>query len=304
MNFSSIESVLQFFAKEDDQVVSDLTAYGLLQREYRCEVRTCRRICALRRRQNVQLRHHFYCNRCRRQYSLLQDSFFATCKLPVKDIFSILWMWACNSRVGVTATVLNIERQTILQYYRYFRDVCSWKLLRSPELFEVGGVGHVVQIDECVVAKRKFNVGRVVPQKWVVGLVDCTTKRGVVCYVAQRSADVLTEIIQKHVLPGTEIWTDCWRGCSSLATLGGVSPYIHKTVNHTCNFVDPVTEVCTNRVEGYWATMKRFCRLMGVMNSALLPEHLDHFMWMERFGPSGQDAFFSITQQIAERYSH
>lgn len=304
MNFQSIEGVLAFFSEEDGEVVRNLSACGLLRSEYHCKVRTCRRICVTRRKKsNVQLGHYFYCNRCRRSYSILRNSFFDTCKIPVKDIFCILWMWACKSRVGVTVAVLNIPLQTVVQYYRYFRDICSWKLLQSPDLFELGGVGHVVQVDESVVTRRKYNRGRIVPEKWVLGLVDCTTKRSVLCYVEQRSAEVLTEIITKHVLPGTEIWTDGWRGYSLLPTLGGVSPYLHKTVNHSANFVDPHTGVCTNRVEGYWAKMKKFCRTLGVMNSAMLPEHLDHFLWMEHFGPSGNVAFYNITQHISQKYA-
>ena len=56
--------------------------------------------------------------------------------------------------------------------------------------------------------------------------------------VDKRNAETLIPIIQRHVLPGTEIASDEWRAYSKLRELG----YIHYTVNHSKNFVDPLTK--------------------------------------------------------------
>lgn len=50
-------------------------------------------------------------------------------------------------------------------------------------------------------------------------------------------------IIQKHIKPGTEIWMDCYKGCQKLDSFNGVSPYTHKTVNYSRNFVNPHTHM-------------------------------------------------------------
>ena len=55
--------------------------------------------------------------------------------------------------------------------------------------------------------------------------------------VPDRSAETLTSVIMHHLKPGSQITTDCWRGYSSLERLG----YVHHTVNHGQNFVDPIT---------------------------------------------------------------
>lgn len=168
--------------------------------------------------------------------------------------------------------------------------------------FFLGGVGHVVQIDESVVTKRKYNVGRLVPEKWVLGLYDVTVKRGYIVFIPDRSAQTLQRIIAEHVLPGTEIWTDCWRGYMGLQNLDGVSPYVHKTVNHSQHFVDPQTGVCTNYIEGHWACLKQFIRRLGAMQSPFIPKYIDQFMWWEVYGDTPSIRFRHFIQQITEKY--
>lgn len=57
----------------------------------------------------------------------------------------------------------------------------------------------------------------------------------------------------------------------------------HLTVNHSRHFVDPVTKCCTNLVESYWASIKRFLRSKGPIRRANVPAYLDEYMWRERF---------------------
>ncbi|CAF0922011.1 unnamed protein product [Brachionus calyciflorus] len=56
--------------------------------------------------------------------------------------------------------------------------------------------------------------------------------------VEKRDAKTLIPIIQKNVLPGTEIVSDEWSSYKSLNKHG----YIHYTVNHSENFVNPKTK--------------------------------------------------------------
>ena len=118
-------------------------------------------------------------------------------------------LWIAGVPQKEVGLVMNLSSQhTKVIYFQLFRDVCSHHLLQTPGLFQFGGPGVIVQIDEIVMAKRKYNRGRVVPGRWVVGIYDTLLKRGIVLIVEMRNADTLEGLITQYVLPGTTIYTD------------------------------------------------------------------------------------------------
>lgn len=162
-----------------------------------------------------------------------------------------------------------------------------------------GGPGANVQIDESVITKRKYHRGRLVREKWILGIYDTTNNKGYIQYVNNRTSQVLIPIIQNHVQAGSTIWTDQWRAYNNLRHLG----YIHQTVNHSRHFRDPVTGVCTNHVEGYWSKLKQYLRRLGVIGSPFLPEYIDQFLWNDIYGGgSAPNRFNSLITHIAQRY--
>lgn len=87
----------------------------------------------------------------------------------------------------------------------------------------------------------KYNRGRVpANMTWVLGMVNLDdSSKGIFLCVADRRADTLIPAIRTYVQQGATIVTDCWRGYDQLAQNG----YMHLTVNHSRNFVDPRTGV-------------------------------------------------------------
>lgn len=241
MNIQNFEELVMLMNQSNEDVVRLFQNEGLLRRSKRCRNRACRNECALIKKENAKLGHFSRCIRCRKESRLLEGSFFENCRLRFKDIIYVIWLWANTTQSLTSSTILGVSRAAVYQHYRYIRDICSWKLIETPELFKLGGVGHIVQIDETVVTKRKYHRGRLIPEKWVLGIYDTTLKKGVAIYVHRRNANTLIEKIIEHVGIGSEIWTDGFRGYNIISKLGGVSPYIHKTVNHRRNFVDPIT---------------------------------------------------------------
>ena len=101
-----------------------------------------------------------------------------------------------------------VSNRVVVQWFVYFRDVCSNHLIRNPR--QIGGEGIEVQIDESLVAKRKYNKGRHVEQRWILGGVCPIQKRGFVQFVPDRSRETLDPIIMKHIAPGSNIRSDGW----------------------------------------------------------------------------------------------
>ena len=166
---------------------------------------------------------------------------------------------------------------------------------------QLGGEGVIVQIDESVISKRKYHRGRgvrkTIKEKWVLGIYDTAQKVGVVLYVVKRDKATLVPLIREHVKPRSEIWTDQWSSYRGLDQYG----YTHKTVNHSKEFKS-ADGTCTNGVEGYWSRLKQFCRHTNVLQSKLLAEHIDEFMYRQQFKGTPQERFKMFLSHLKERY--
>ena len=163
---------------------------------------------------------------------------------------------------------------TICAYFKYFRQLVGDSL---DELdFCIGGEGVEVELDESKFGKRKYNRGHAVEGVWVLGGVERTSERKVfLVSVHDRSQETLEDVISKHVFPGSIILTDLWKGYSGLSKH---FDYTHNTVNHSRNFIDPITSTHTNTIEGTWAGVK-----MGIPKRNRvkdeIDDHLFEFIW-------------------------
>ena len=63
--------------------------------------------------------------------------------------------------------------------------------------------------------------------------------------VKDRKAETLLQVIQIYVKEGSIIWTDQWQGYNILSEHGST----HSTINHSLNYVDPITQVHTQSFE-------------------------------------------------------
>ena len=77
----------------------------------------------------------------------------------------------------------------------------------------IRGPGVVVEVDETKLRKRKYNRGYLVEGVWVIVGVECTPQRRVsLVPVVDRSAVTIRDIPRSHVVPGSIVHTDGWRG--------------------------------------------------------------------------------------------
>ena len=101
---------------------------------------------------------------------------------------------------------MGLDEKTIIRWYQHFRDVCSRFLIKNE--YKIGGVGHVIQIDESLIAKAKHNVGRWPRQRWVFGGYDVLDKVGFLVLVEDSTAETLLYFIERFIKPGTIIHSD------------------------------------------------------------------------------------------------
>lgn len=95
-----------------------------------------------------------------------------------------------------------------------------------------------------------------------------------ICPENKRDENTLLSLIQKHVATGSEIHTDCWKGYTNLEKYG----YIHKTVNHSTNFVDPDSGAYTQTIESSWRSLRARLSRGGIRQDMMI-DHMCEYLW-------------------------
>ena len=111
--------------------------------------------------------------------------------------------------------------------------------------------------------------------------------------VDKRDTETLRPIIMDNIEPGTEIHTDCWKSYSFIEKDGFG---IHKTVNHSKNFVDPVSMARTQKIESNWRPLKNRLRRGGVKRK-LLYLHLAEYLFMKRYKGKEFETFLECLRE-------
>lgn len=252
------------------------------------------------------------------------------CKIGKKAVLWIVYCMAKDISVSQTITLakgtINMDKSAIIDWRNYTRELCQSDLATAPRM---GGPGHVVQIDESLFrGRRKYNRGRLlqadgVPGRmpnnhgqrvegpWVFGLLHAGTGELRLFHVDRRDAATLLPLIVENVAPGTTIWSDEWAAYAGIPACqdtpqngGGPMGYIHQSVNHSVNFVDPMTGANTQKLEREWERCKlKLMRLSKGTSPALLPGHLAAMWWTSIHGHQKcPDPFMRLIALIRRHY--
>ena len=111
---------------------------------------------------------------------------------------------------------------------------------------------------------------------WVFGGIDRDTNEIFMVPVEDRSAATLIPII----LPGSTIYSDEWASYNAIPP----AEFQHLTVNHSINFVNPITQVHTQNIESTWGQAKKRMRNCMTTNTEMLDTHLAEFCRRKKFG--------------------
>lgn len=240
-------------------------------------------------------RYRFRCptKSCNNESSLRMNTFFYNHRLPVHKILHLGYLWLKGDKSGSIQGTTKHSKHTVADFSAHFRDLIADSL--DQEDYTIGGPGIDVELDETKVGKRKYHRGHRVEGVWVLGGVERTPQRRVFAItVPDRSANTLCSIIDKHVLPGSIIYTDLWRGYSQLSNM---NDYTHMTVNHSETFKNPETGAHTNTIEGTWSGLKPTIPMRGRSSNRIEP-YLWEFIWRRKNHARLWDSFIDALVEV------
>lgn len=210
---------------------------------------------------------------CRRAVSILHNSFFSGSHLKCNEVMLLLYLYLSKASNSTIHMLSGHSEQAIADYRQFYSQLISSSLDDKDTI--IGGPGVTVEVDESKLGKRKYHRGHRVDGVWIIVGVEKTEARKLFIETIQdRSAGTLLEVISRHVLPGSIINTDCWKGYLHVEDLG----MSHGTVNHSQFFRDPLTGVNTNTVEGTNNGIKQTIPPRN-RNADSVDKHLATFIW-------------------------
>jgi hypothetical protein len=140
MEVFSCADLSSYINCDDEAFVALLQRSSLIRRNLRCKKANYRRYCNLRRREDAVLSHVFFCLRCRRQYSIVDGSFFATLKVNnslvalefgVRNSGGFVGHASGDSTSNRHTTVSIFSRRLFVEIVARTRFISAWYFLHS-----------------------------------------------------------------------------------------------------------------------------------------------------------------------------
>ncbi|KCZ80574.1 hypothetical protein H312_02031, partial [Anncaliia algerae PRA339] len=88
--------------------------------------------------------------------------------------------------------------------------------------------------------------------------------------IPNKKSEIILPLIEKHVLPGTKIYTDEHKSYQKLNSLG----FIHGTVSHKYEFINKETRVNTQAIESFNNYLKYYIK----MKKGIEPQRREYFL--------------------------
>lgn len=226
---------------------------------------------------------------CEHSIKALKTNFFG--KKLTKISEKLICCFMILNKISQTniSKLIDLSRATI---NKWSDKVLRLVLENADECYEkIGGEGVIVEIDETKLGKRKYHKGHKVEGAWVIGGIERTKeKKCFFVHVDDRSAKTIGELINKYVLTGSIIYSDCWRGYKKPCLDLG---FKHYTVNHTKYFKDPITSVHTNTIEGMNNSLKTEIPARN-RNNKSIKKNIVFYMWRRKNKKNLWDSFLGL----------
>lgn len=221
------------------------------------------------------------CIGCKKRISIRHGSFFFESRLNLVTIAKLMYKLSANLEMLNISHDLDVHRNCVSKWARIIlHSVVHYFEIYKVKIggIEANGTPKIIEMDESLFFKRKYNRGTIREGRWYVGGVERGTRNCFIVPVENRNTETMRRIITDNVFPGTRIITDEWRAYG--AAMRSLEFYTHDTINHSVHFVDPEDpEIHTQSVESLWSHSKRALRKKNGINKESEFEHLIKFMW-------------------------
>lgn len=245
------------------------------------------------------------CKVCKRQYSVKAGSIFEDSHISLDKWLCAMWMIA-NDKNGISSyevhRALAVTQKTAwfmmhrirlaMQSGSLEKKLCG--TVEADETF-VGGRTKLMNNKSKMrkIAKGMMPTDGTVGKAIVMGLLERHGKARVKVVTGRKRHHVVKEI-EKHVEPGSNLYTD------SLQSYSGLTQYVHEVIDHTEAYVrDKV--IHTNGLENFWSLFKRALKGTYVR---VEPYHLQAYADEQCFRFNNRkvadvDRFVAVAEQIA-----
>lgn len=211
----------------------------------------------------LKSRRLWKCRACKKQFSVKVGTIFEDSPISLSKWLPAMWLLA-NCKNGISsyelARALGVTQKT------------AWFMLHRIRLAmqaqSFGSMGGEVEIDETFIGDKARNMHKSKRERVITGTggmgkvavmgllerhgTDATAKHSRVRtrVIANTRRKTLHAEVQKHVEPGSQVFTDALYSYKGLA-----GEYVHNVIDHAESYA--AGNVHTNGLENFWSLLKR-----------------------------------------------
>ena len=231
-------------------------------------------IAKLQKREKTADKFAFRCKK-NHEYTMRKYSFFEGSSYHIRDLVIFVKSYLEGHTLKQCALATSMDYKiTAVHWASYIRELFIEHVHVHRSYSEMK-LSNEVEIYESLFGRKiKYNRGKPCGQKvWIFGIIEGKSNLLVMYPVNNRNTDTLIPLIEKHVEPGTPIFSDNWAAYFKFNEIG----YPHFTVTHKTTFkqvyrnvdTDEIIQCNTNRIEGAWKISKDHFRRINGTNTKL-----------------------------------
>jgi len=271
----------RIFSDDKLCILEYMSTLGIIRSEHRCQ---CNTSMSVIRKTRTADKYVWMCKQCRVECSIRVGSIFNGLKTDIETFFKFLILWCKTTLQNDIAYDLNVNKNTASKWCLLMRELIQNYLIENGEMlggFDENNNPKIVEIDESLFFKRKYNRGRFINAQWVFGMVERGSTKCALFPVENRSAATLIPLIQAHVLPGSIIMSDSWAAYNQLDR---DPSFQHFKINHSINFINPDdARVHTQTIENCWLHAKKQLKVQHGTKMEFMNGYLYEFIFKKKF---------------------